>query len=117
MLSNDNAKKFVNKTLVGDVRYTTTYVNNWLSMTEDVKCYMLYINKELISICLISKIDSDPSRKYTDPYMLNFIYTFPKHREENYARTLLRHIKDHEQMIAYGIDKKLNELLESSGFV
>lgn len=93
------------------------YIDRWLVCDESVKCYILYENDIAKSFIILSKMDYDPIGDHINPYMLDFIYTFPQYRREGYAYRLLAHIKTREELSVYTDNDDSNNLFKKADFV
>jgi hypothetical protein len=99
LLINKKAKKTI-KNITVDNEYKL-FINRWLSETRTVKCYILYENNKIKTFALLSKMDYDPINTHSNPYILDFIYTFKQYRRNMLAYKLLIHIKNIEEITAF----------------
>jgi len=114
---NNNAKNHIKKMytqLLSDAD-NCMYIDQWLNEPGDVKCYE-YNNDVVKNIILISKCDYDPLNIHSDPYILNYIYTFTNYRRKNIAYNMLLYLKNKEQLTVFCDSYKSEQLFEKAGF-
>ena len=120
LLINRNAKQTIRKHLKKEKHLNTLeeymFVDSWLNERGTVKCYMNRDDETIYSFALLSKMDYDPEEKHTNPFILNFIYTSPKHRGNHHAYDLIIHLKEREQMTAICSNSISEHLFEKAGF-
>lgn len=118
LLINKNAKKHIKKISIdSEDESFIMFSERWLSEIRIVKCYSMYINEEIVCVALLSKCDFDPIKKHDNPYILDYIFTFPKHRRKKYAHLMLTHIKECCQVTAFCDNDESVNLFENSGFI
>ena len=97
-----HAKSLVTKLMAES---TTTdfhlHANQWLNEKNEVKCYVLCEGSTVKTMALLSKCDYDPMHQHSNPYTLNYIYTYPNHRRLGYACKMLIYLKSKEQTTAF----------------
>jgi hypothetical protein len=69
------------------------FIYQWLEEDREIKCYFIEENNIIKSFALLRKCDFDPFNEHTNPYLLNYIHTFPEFRHKKYAFKLLQFIK------------------------
>ena len=107
---NDEAKtKVLNLLKNQDVNM---FVYQWLEEDDFVKCYFIEENDTVKCFSLLRKCDYDNYFQHTNPYVLNYIYTFPEYRNNKYAYKLLLFIrkKTNEHITAF-CDNEISESL------
>lgn len=107
---NSRAVSKINKLKLEDI-----FVQQWMKEKTKI-CYILYINKNPVSFCLLSKCDFDPIYKFRNPKILNYVFTFESHRRKGYAATLLFHIIKMNELTAFCCTKESVNLLAKIGF-
>jgi GNAT superfamily N-acetyltransferase len=115
-LQGDEAKAFVKTIQFADV-FGPGRVDVWLEESDPVKCYIALVDKEIVSVALLSKLVADPYKVHKNPYKLYYVNTTLEERQKGYAKALLKHIK--EDMTTFVGTSKLiiaEWLLESAGF-
>ena len=120
LLINNKAKKTIKnmKKSLDEVHPDNTqYIERWLSETNDVKCFILYENETIKSFALLSKMISDPFNKHTNPYILDFIYTFIQYRRNKLAYKLLLYMKDSNYMTAFCKNDESSMLFQKAEYV
>lgn len=115
---NENAKQIIKQ-----VAKTETFescfhdnIDSWL-LEQNVKCYVLFEHKVIKNILLLSKGKVDPKKKHSNPYILDFIYTFNAYRKCNYAKRMLIYIKTKEQVTAYCSSGASETLFKKANYV
>jgi len=117
-LDNKLAKNTIKK-ILDDKKYDIQHSDifeQWLERKQDVKCYLLYDNKLLTVISILSKNDFDPLNEHNKPYTLEYIYTVESVRRMGYAYTLLKHIKQNDQITAFCSSNLSIALFEKAQF-
>ena len=66
----------------------SSYLRQW-ACEKNVVCAYLESADEIVSFCILHKLDFDPYGVQANPYLIDFIYTFPHHRGHHYAPCLL----------------------------
>jgi hypothetical protein len=125
LFSNQNAKKYMEKILKNHNDLEPEFYNHvkrWLEEPRDVKCYSLNDSdhKENVgNIILLSKCDYDPQKYHTNPFLLDYIYTFVKYRRNNLAYKMLSYIKTKtkEQVTAFCSNEESEHLFKKAEYV
>ena len=119
--TNKNAKKIIKKiinTQSGQLlEQSLMFLCHWLSLKKEVICYTICEQDIIKCIILLSKCDFDPFKKYLNPYLIDYIYTFPDHRRLGYANKILEYVKTKKEMSAICNGEKSEELFKKSGFL
>ncbi len=89
----------------------------WLKEPNMVKCYVLYDNNIIKSIALLSKMNSDPLKEHSMPYILDYIYTLPEYRNKKYAHKLLLHIKKYNNVTVFCLNEISGMLFLNAGYI
>lgn len=116
LFSDEKAKKHVKRIIRNKPELQCLFVDRWLEETRSVKCYLLVDEKKLFSIALLSKMDFDPENIHSEPFMLEYIYTFPEYRRQHFAYNILSYLKKKEQMSACCTNKESGKLFETAEF-
>ena len=98
LFTNGAAKRFIAK---HTHTLTDMYIDQWLDEQNDVKCYVVCSDTTIRNLILLSKMDNDPLEIQSNPFMLNYIYTYPEYRKNGIAYRMLLYLKNKEQMSAY----------------
>jgi hypothetical protein len=120
LFTNENAKKYITKVVKNRVNIEQQFYHNashWLKEPNDVKCYALCEKEKIINIILLSKCDHDPEGKHTTPYILDFIYTFPEYRRNNFAYRMLIYIKPKEQITTFCSNDESEKLFKKAEYI
>ena len=95
--TNKKAKKIIRKIINTQIEQlkeqSLMFLCDWLSFENDIICYTICEQNIIKHIVLLSKIDFDPFGKHSNPYLINYIYTFPEYRRFGYASKMLSYIK------------------------
>lgn len=119
--TNEVAKSFI-KTIANTETFEFNFhmnVENWL-LQKNVKCYILFDHKVVKNILLLSKgttKGTDPKKQHSNPYILDFIYTFTAYRKRNYAIRMLVYIKTKEHVTAYCSSGAAENLFKKANYV
>ena len=92
------------------------FLCDWLSFEKDIICYTICEQNIIKHIVFLSKIDFDPFGKHSNPYLINYIYTFPEYRRFGYASKMLSYIKSKNETTAICNGDKSIDLFKKSGF-
>jgi hypothetical protein len=120
LFTNENAKKYITKVVKNHVQIEQQFYHNashWLKESNNVKCYALCKKDEVINIILLSQCDHDPEEKHLIPYILDFIYTFSKHRRNNFAYRMLLYIKSKEQITTFCSNDESEKLFRKAEYI
>ena len=91
------------------------HVSKWLN-EEDVKCYVIFENHTIKSIALLSKMNFDPRGQHSNPYMLNFIYTFSQFRAQGLANNIVMAIRENEEVTVFCQNHESRDLFERAQY-
>ena len=119
--TNKNAKKIINKIINTQseqlLEQSLMFLCYWLALKREVICYSICEQGIIKSILLLSKCDFDPFKKYSNPYLIDYIYTFPEYRRFGYASKILSYVKSKKETSAMCNGDKSEELFKKSGFL
>jgi hypothetical protein len=78
------------------------FIYQWLEEDRPIKCYFVEENNIIKAFGLLRKCDFDHANEHSNPYLLNYIHTFPEYRNQKYAYKLLLFLrkKTNEQITA-----------------
>ncbi len=116
LLINNGAKKIIRSISKNIDDNEKTFIIRWLGECNDVKCYILYENNIIKSFAILSKCDFDSFNKYNNPYILDYIFTYPEFRRNNFAYELLNHIKISNEISAFCNSNESKKLFIKSGY-
>ena len=118
--TNKKAKKLIRKIINTQIEQlkeqSLMFLCDWLSFENDIICYTICEQNIIKHIVLLSKIDFDPFGKHSNPYLINYIYTFPEYRRFGYASKMLSYIKSKNETTAICNGDKSIDLFKKSGF-
>lgn len=120
LLINNKAKKtikYMKKNLDEVYSYDKQIIERWLAETNNVKCFILYENETIKTFALLSKCDYDPLNTHTNPYILDFIYTFIPYRRNKLAYKLLLHMKICTHITAFSSNDESFMLFQKAEYV
>ena len=119
---NEKAKNVIRKVLEENPQLQNTFwekhVIQWINESRPVKSYTLQDKDtgKVVSFILLSKMDYDPFKEQSRPFMLHFVYTVKEFRRQNFAYKLLLYIKDREETTAFCSCSESEELFKKGGF-
>lgn len=106
LYKNNKGKKYIKKIIKNiDEDYGMVFINRWLEENNEVLCYNLCVNNEVVCFCILSKMDFDPLNTYKNPYTLEYIYTFKNHRRNGYGLKMLEYLKSKLEITAFCCNK------------
>ena len=119
LFTNHKAKRYIKKLFKNKLLHEEEYniINRWDDETRDVKCYSLCEKDKIKNIVLLSKCDYDPEKKHSNPFILDYIYTFPEYRRNNLAYGMLLYIKKKEQVSAFCDSKESEKLFKKAEYI
>jgi len=113
--TNNNARTII-KGIMGNVNSDDKqYIKQWLNDVI-IKCYCYFYENKIVSFALLSKCDYDPLNEYSNPYILNYIYTFEQYRRKSFVSSILDKVKKSETVTAFCSNDISEKLLEKNGF-
>jgi hypothetical protein len=93
------------------------FIQEWLE-EPNVKLYLLSDdNNNIKTFVLLSKIGKDPLKKHTNPYYLNYIYTFENYRRQGCAYNLITELKKLENITVFSTDDIASNLFKKAEFI
>lgn len=105
-----DAKKFSSV-----IQFENEIVKEWLE-TDDTKCYYVGDDDNIFSFVLIHGIDYDPYGKYDNPYVIDYVFTFPNYRRKGYAMQLLSYLKSLFQVTAFCENLESEKLFKKANY-
>lgn len=120
LLINNKAKntiKNIKKGLNEVYSYDKQIIERWLAETNNVKCFILYENEIIKTFALLSKCDYDPLNTHSNPYILDFIYTFIPYRRNKLAYKLLLYMKNANNITSFCSNDESFMLFQKAGYV
>ena len=116
-LIDDIAIEYVKNNINFKDMLNNEYIVEWMK-EKNIKMYLIESeNKdEIISFALFKMLKKDPLKVHTRPSYLNYIYTFPKYRQQKYATNLLIELKQIEEITVFSTDDIVTNLLIKAGF-
>ena len=102
-----------------ELKDDSTYrmVHGWTREQHKFLYLKLNEDNEVVSFSVLHKVDFDPLKKQKNPFVLDYIYTCPKHRKLGYATSLLNHIKHEFECSAFCNNTISCELFRKCGFI
>lgn len=113
---NSKAKSLIRKIYKEIDSSQIMHIDRWLNETRTVKCYALFLDSNMVSFALLSKCDYDPFKTHSNPFILDFIYTFELHRRNGYMKHIILRIKETENVSAFCSNEISENLMKSNGF-
>lgn len=121
---NKDARQVIEKILlenpeIEDNMMHFLYIKQWFNnYSSPVKCYTIQDKhtEKVASMILLSKLDYDPFKEQSIPFLIDFIFTMNDFRRQNFALKLLIHIKDHDQTSAFCSNSESQKLFEKAGY-
>ena len=93
------------------------FIELWLKETYKVFCVIKYDKTKPICIALLHKIDFDPLYIFDKPpLLLDYIYTFPEYRRQNYACKLIIKLIQKNKIIGFCFNNESIKLFVKCGF-
>ena len=93
------------------------FIQLWLKETYEVFCVIKYHNTKPTCIAVLHKIDFDPLHKFNKPpLLLDYIYTFPEYRRQNYAYKLIINLIQKNKIIGFCCNDESIKLFVKCGF-
>lgn len=117
LLINNKAKKFIRNLINNNNEFQSMYINRWLQETRTVKCYYLDNEDKIVNIVLLSKMDYDPLQIHTNPYVLDYIYTFKEFRNQKNASKMIEYLKDRDQLTVFCDSVESENLFKNKQFL
>ena len=120
LLINNKAKNMIKKMKNRsneDYSNGKQHIERWLTETNNVKCFILYENEVIKTFELLSKCDYDPLNTHTNPYILDFIYTFIPFRRTKLAYKLLLYMKNANNITAFCSNDESFMLFQKAEYV
>ena len=113
MYDNANAKKIIKQLMSNvDDEIASMHIDQWLCEDSYVKCYVKYNESSNVqSIALLSRMQYDPLLTHSNPYCLNYIYTFDRFRRQGCGYDILKHIKEANYQISAFCESDISEAL------
>lgn len=95
------------------------HLEQWITEEDTAIGFGLFLSDKLVSFALLSKCDFDPMKKFSNPYILNFIYVSPEHRRKGYGSQLIQHLLKETplQLTAFCSNDESIKLLEKNGWL
>ena len=80
----------------------------WVKEKNQVMVLKLNSNNDVVCFAVLHEIDFDPMRQHKKPYVMDYIYTYEKYRNNGHAQSLINDVKTKYQFTAF-CDSKLSE--------
>ncbi len=92
------------------------YVQQWMGEKKKVMLLKLDMEDRVVAFVILHKTDSDPLREHKMPYVIDYIYSYPKFRNMGNATALIERIKADYECSAFCNTDISCTLFEKCGF-
>ena len=104
------------KTIIKKLKIKNMFIAQWLDIKFGISCIILTDNGIIKSFALISKMDFDPYKTQSRPHLINFIYTLPEYRNNNFGYEILSYISKNIECTAVCNNDISISLFERAGY-